>query len=198
MKNISVKQITKAIKILQQGGVIVFPTETTYGLAVDATNHKAANKIMKIKKRPLSSPFPLIVASFKMAEAYVEFSPLMRKLARQYWPGPLTIITKARKGTNLTKLACRSDGTIALRVSSHPLAKKLSQELLGPIISTSANLSGQPECYSIAAVHRQLDTQLLQPDYYLDEGALPRRKPSTIIKEVDGQIEIVRQGSIRL
>jgi len=188
--------IREAINVLKRGGVVVFPTETAYGLAADATNTKAVAKIYQIKGREAGKSLPLIASDQKMAERYVRLSPAMKKLAKIHWPGPLTIVSPPNKGKSGGGLARRvvRDGTIAIRVADHAIARALAKGLGEPITATSANLSGQPTCYSARAVHKQG----VVADFVIDIGALPRRKPSTIVAEKEGEIVVLRKGPIRL
>jgi L-threonylcarbamoyladenylate synthase len=200
--------IKAAVEILKAGGVVVFPTETAYGLAADATNERAVRRVFAIKGRELGKSFPMIAASVAMVEKYAILSPVLRKLVKKQWPGPLTVVASVRVDTNtstsVSVSASRSvganghsplrtgvvrGGTVAVRVSSHPIARELSRRLGRPIVSTSANLSGQPACYSIRAVKKQLGDK---PDFYLDTGRLPKRKPSKIVMEQDGEIVVLR------
>ncbi len=185
---INKKTIELAIKILKNGGSVIFPTETAYGLAVDATNKKAIQKVFKIKQRPIEKSLSWIVASVAMAKKYVKFSPPALKLAKKYWPGPLTIVLPSRRGR----------GTRALRISSNKIAHALSRYLGRPIVSTSANLSGLPACYSATAAARQFKKQKFQPDIILNAGRLPKRAPSNIIKIEGKKIITLRHGAIRL
>ncbi|MFH1142341.1 MAG: L-threonylcarbamoyladenylate synthase, partial [Candidatus Uhrbacteria bacterium] len=144
------KKINKAVDVLRSGGTVVFPTETSYGLAVDATNHQAVDRLMKIKGRG-SKTLSVIVSSLAMAKQYVRVEGLAWKLARQFWPGPLTIVLPilgkdARKGVNRNDILtdvfpkhCIKDNQIAIRVSAHPIARELSKQLGRPITATSAN-----------------------------------------------------------
>lgn len=186
--------IKKAVEILKAGGVVVFPTETAYGLAADATNEKAVRRVFAIKGRGKEKTFPMIAASTAMVEKYAILSPVLKKNVKNNWPGPLTVIIPTHSKNELSKGVVRGK-TIAIRVSSHPIARELSRRLGRPIVSTSANLSEQPACYSIRAAKKQLGDQ---PDFYLDVGALPKRKPSTIVTEKNGEIVVLRQGSIKI
>ena len=202
---ISEQQIQQALVVLRNGGTVVFPTETAYGIGADATNTRAVERVAAIKGRDAAKTMPLIVADLKMAERYLEFSDRLRALAMDFWPGPLTIVGKAKprgagsasggNGTDLSPSVMRENGTIALRVSSHPVAAALTKALGVPLVATSANRAGESSCFSVEAARQQLDSQHLQPDLYLDGGVLPRSKPSTIIKQVGREIEVVRQGS---
>jgi|SRR3989344_4039396 len=184
----SPSSIKEAIKMLRNGGIVVFPTETAYGLAADIANKKAYAKIFKIKNRSREKSLPWIAANLAMAKKYVKFSPLATKLAKKYWPGPLTLVLSEKK----------QKGTIAIRVSSNKIAHDLSDKLGRPIVSTSANLSGFSICYSARSVVRQFKNQKYQPDLVLDGGRLPKQKPSTIVKIQNEKINILRQGSIKL
>lgn len=195
MKPIS--EIQKAISILRAGGVVVFPTETAYGIAADATNSRAVEKVIEIKGRAREKALPLIVADRKMAEKYVSLSPIFDQLISNFWPGPLTVVSPIRKESILSSLVVQ-DNTVAVRVSSDPIAHELSARLGVPIVSTSANRAGEPACYDIDCVKKQFQTQQLQPDLYLYGGVLPKRLPSTIIKEENGQIVVLRQGEISI
>jgi len=190
-------EIRKAVEMLRNGGVVVFPTETAYGIAADATNSRAVEKVMAIKGRVAGKAPPLIVADLKMAEKHALLSPIFDQLISKLWPGPLTIVSPIRKESTLSPLVVQ-DNTIAVRVSSHPIAHALSQALGVPIVATSANLAGEPACYDIESIKKQFNFQLLQPDLYLDDGVLPMRQPSTIIAEKNGRIVVLRQGEIEI
>ncbi len=190
-------ELVEAISLLKNGGVVVVPTETAYGLAADATNPEAVERVQKIKGREAWKTPPLIVDSVEMAEQYLEITPKLRKLVETHWPGPLTIIGQAKE-SKLSKQVIREDGTIAVRVSSNDVVRQISTILSVPIVATSANMSGQGECYSVEDVREQFKDQQDQPDYYLDAGLLEQKPPSTIIKEQDGEVVVVRQGSVRI
>lgn len=190
-------ELAEAISILKNGGVVVVPTETAYGLAADATNAEAVEKVQKIKGREMWKTPPLIVDSIEMAEQYVEMTLQLRNLVETYWPGPLTVIGKAKE-SKLSKQVIREDGTIAVRVSSNETIRQISTRLGVPVVATSANVSGQSECYSMDAVRKQFEGQTHQPDFELDAGSLEQNPPSTIVREQDGEIVVVRQGSVRI
>lgn len=197
MRPISRAARVDAPRVLRSGGTVVFPTETAYGIAADATNAQAVRRVMQVKGRDAGKTAPLIVASRAMAARYAVLSPALRALAKQHWPGPLTIVAPARPDSGLASDIIRADGTIAVRVSSHPTARALSRALGGPILATSANRAGQPTCYSVQAIKRQFAGRKVLPDLFLDAGTLPKRLPSTIITEREGNIEVLRAGSIR-
>ncbi len=191
------KQIQEAISLLHAGKTVVIPTETVYGLAADATNTQAVERLLEMKGRENTKSPPLIAADIQMVEMHCEFSPAMRDLANQFWPGPLTLVLPVIEGSTLCPAAVR-DGTVAIRVSSHPTARVLSKELGSPIVATSANLAGEKMCYDTASVHTQFDSRLLQPDFYLDEGLIEYHEASTIVTEQEGKLVVLRQGDIEI
>ncbi len=198
MKSLSPQLVREAIAVLKKGGVVVFPTETSYGIAADATNTRAIKKVFAIKGRSSEFPPPLIVSSATAALQTVVLSSLLLGFAKRYWPGPLTVKATPQKGVKLSSWVKRPDGSVVIRVSSHVVSKALAKGLGRPIIATSANRHGMRSCYSVPAFRRQLKGQKFQPDMFLDIGAIPVRKASTIIGEEEGKIVIHRQGSIRI
>lgn len=181
--------------MLKEGGMVVFPTETAYGLGVDATNERAVERLMAVKGREGWKTPPLIAADRQMVERFVVLSPVLERLADQFWPGALTIVAPAKQG--LVRGVVR-EGTVAIRVSSHPVARALSRELGAPIVATSANVAGKPTCYDVESVKRQFTSHLLQPDYYLDVEPLEHHRPSTIVAEQDDHLIVLRQGEIEI
>jgi L-threonylcarbamoyladenylate synthase len=212
MRKVSKNELKQALSVLRNQGVLVFPTETSYGIGCDARSDRAMRCLQKIKERAKGKTPPLLVSSFAMAERYGVFTPMLRKLAKKYWPGALTIVVKARmspfsRGTDLAKLnrggyrlskeVIRDDGTIALRYTSHPIAQSLARRLGTPIVATSANKFGKPACYSIKEVENAF-AQGLVPDFILDSGKLKKKKPSTIVTDVNGEIIVLRKGELKL
>lgn len=189
--------LADAVEVLKRGGILVFPTETSYGLGADATNAHAVARLMMVKGREIWKTPPLIAANLEMVCAHVQLSDLLLEYAKRYWPGPLTIVASVRPESTLASSVIR-EGTVAIRVSSHAVAQKLSDKIDGPIVATSANIAGEPSCYSVLEAQSQWTTQLLQPDFYFDAGVLAHQLPSTIICEQNGKIKILRQGTLNL
>ncbi len=181
-----------AVEALGRGDVIVFPTETFYGLGADALNPAAVDKILFLKGRNPDNPIPLIVADQAMLEKVVrEFPPLAQRLADRFWPGPLTLVLPAKEGLSAPLL--NRDGGVGVRISSHPLARRLSRELGRPITATSANLSGQAPARTIAEALTYFSGRLT---VYLDGGVLAGKKGSTVVEVREGGIRIAREGEI--
>ncbi|MBU4421606.1 threonylcarbamoyl-AMP synthase [Candidatus Parcubacteria bacterium] len=202
--SINKKNIAEAVKILKDGGTVVYPTETSYGLGCDWENSRAIAKIAKIKQRPKEKKFAVICANKAMTARFFKFGKLEKQLATEYWPGPLGIVlsclTKGRIA--MPRKPCNPplcQVEVAVRVSSNDIARALSRGLKKPIISTSANISGKGDPYDIKTIIKSFENQKYQPDLILDAGRLPLRKSSTIIKITkNGKIEILREGEIRI
>jgi L-threonylcarbamoyladenylate synthase len=189
--NISQRDTKKGASILKKGGVIAFPTDTVYGLGADAFNSTAVQRIYGIKHRSKSQPFPLLIADAKQLTGLVEPIPeLARFLASQFWPGGITLVL-SKKDTVPAYLA--SGPTIAVRVPNHPACLALLEELAGPLIGTSANLSGQPPALTADEVRQQLGGRI---DLIIDGGKCPGGKESTIVDVSREPPAILRQGIV--
>lgn len=184
--------------------VFVYPTETSYGIGCDARDVTSVKKIFAIKGRAVQKSVPLIAASQKMVEKFINARdarhPEIKKAMRDFWPGALTLVlaTNAYARKILAPQTIAIDGTIAIRVPVSDTAREISQALGVPIVSTSANKSGRPACYSAAAVRRAFQKSTVQPDVLIDGGTLRRSKPSTIAEFKNGAWIIHRAGPVKL
>ncbi|MCX5821260.1 MAG: L-threonylcarbamoyladenylate synthase [Deltaproteobacteria bacterium] len=186
------EQLAQAVRVLCEGGVVAFPTETFYGLGADARNETAVEKIFRIKGRNFRNPLSVIVANDREVIPLVEEIPAAAQiLMKTFWPGPLTLIFRASSSV-LPRLTADT-GKIGIRVSSHPLARLLAGGLGGPLTATSANLSGGPECSSVDAVMRALGEL---PDSVIDGGETPGGAGSTILDVTVFPPRILRAGAI--
>lgn len=184
--------ICEAVEILQAGGVAAFPTETFYGLAVDATNGDAIERIFQIKGRSFSSPIALIAGSRNdISSLIMKTSPVAKKLMKAFWPGPLTLLFLASPKINPRLTA--GTGKIGIRISSHPIADSLANCLGCPITATSANLSGAAECTSANEVVSSLGGLL---DLVIDGGPIPGGMGSTFIDTTVDPPTCLRKGVI--
>lgn len=197
--------LKEAVAVLKKGGVVVFPTETSYGLGCDATNAKAVRRVFAIKGRPEGKGTPLIVDSLSRAEHWGVFSSTAKKLAKKFWPGPLTMVVPVGAGLRARSIArmVLQNRTVALRVSSHSIARALAKGLGRPLVATSANLSNQLACYSIRAFEKQIGHSLglirsIGPIAAVNVGVLPKRKPTTLVRVVGDCVEVLRRGKIKL
>jgi L-threonylcarbamoyladenylate synthase len=191
---LSIPQIVEA---LQQGKTIVYPTETCYGLGCDATNADAVSRIFEIKHRQQDKSVLVVASDPSIMMDYIDWTPALEKIAERYWPGPLTVVVRAKNGHELASGVKSEDGTIAFRITDHPLASLLSKELGKPIVSTSANLASHESPYDISAVRAMFDTSSPQPDIIIDAGKLADHAPSTVIRlQKDGKFHVLRQGEV--
>ncbi|KKP92256.1 MAG: Sua5/YciO/YrdC/YwlC family protein [Parcubacteria group bacterium GW2011_GWA2_36_10] len=185
--------LQKALEVLNRGGVIVYPTETSYGLGGDFFDQRVVNKIYKIKQRDQNKALPVLVPDFRTAATLARFSPLATDLARKYWPGPLTLVLPYRY---CDWHDCYQD-SLAMRISSFVWTKELVEFFGMPLISTSFNLSQQQSAYQAKEIKKYLDSLTIKPDLFINAGNLPKNLASTIIKmNIDNSWEILRQGEI--
>lgn len=184
--------ISRAAACIRGGGLVVFPTETVYGLGGDATDWKAAERIYAAKGRPADNPLIIHIASCKDAERYAFTSPLYYRLAEAFMPGPLTVILKAKD--TVPKTVTAGLDTVAIRCPAHPIANALIAESGVPIAAPSANLSGSP---SPTSAHHVLEDMDGRVDMILDGGESMIGLESTIVKpEEDGSLTLLRPGAI--
>ena len=181
--------MTEALEILKQGGIVAHATETCYGLACDLRNADAVQKLFNIKQREFDKPVSALFACWKDATAFVQTSEAVEELALSKLPGPYVFVLN-RKEDAPSNLHLTADGelypTIGVRVSSHPTAIHLVTAYGSPLSTTSANLAGEPPCYSAEEIRRQFDCSDLKPDLILDDGEIQRNSPSEIL-DLSGQ-----------
>jgi len=187
---LDIELIEKAVDLITKGGVIVYPTDTCYGIGCDATNPSAIKKIFKIKGREKNKPLPLIASSLEMIEKYVFMDERAIKLYRAF-PGISVALRK--KGSDIPDIVNKEK--VAFRIPSNEMSKKLCELSGKPLVSTSANLSGDPSPYSIEEVKLSLKKSLNQIDLFIDSGILNNNPPSTIVDLVEGKIG--RIGSVK-
>jgi L-threonylcarbamoyladenylate synthase len=186
------QRLREAAAFLRQGETVAFPTETFYALGVAAFQEKAIQKVFAIKGRTFDQPLPLIIDGDSMLEEIAARIPdAARTLIRLFWPGPLTLIVEASK--KIPPLLTASTGTVAVRESSHPLARLLVKIAGIPVTSTSANVSGDPSCASAEAVQAQIGDRI---DLIIDGGPTPGGLPSTIVDLTVFPPRIVREGAV--
>lgn len=194
------KNIQEAIDVLRSGGVIVYPTETSYGIGCDATNADAVARVFAVKHRPEGKGVTLLVPSNDpFGESFVMWRSELRVLAERWWPGALNIVLSIHDHASIAD-QCLTDRTVAIRRSSHPIAIALVDGLGAPLVSTSANISGEPELYSAQEIFDRFSLESIQPDLIFDAGELPRRAPSTLVTWDDarGEVAVLRQGEIKI
>jgi len=186
--------IARAADILRAGGLVVFPTETVYGLGADATNPLAVARIYEAKGRPQFNPLIAHVPGLAEAEQHAHLHDNARALAEAFWPGPFTLVARRRPESSVAELACAGLATIALRAPSHPMARELLAAFGGPIVAPSANRSGH---VSATTAQHAADDLGARVDLVLDGGACPIGLESTIVAVDDtGAATLLRPGAI--
>lgn len=184
---------SRAAAVLRAGGVILYPTDTLYGLGADAFSDEAVAKVYAIKGRDEKKPIHCVVADLGMAERFAEVDDAARKLAEKFLPGPLTLVVKKRASVHSG--IARGMETIGIRIPKNDLCLALANEF-GPYTTTSANVAGATNERSVAGILRQLGTNAAMIDLVIDAGELPERKPSTVV-DVSGNAPILlREGAI--
>jgi len=184
-------QVKEAVQILKNGGVIVFPTDTVYGLGADAFNSKAVERIYEIKKRPRHLPLPLLLSDVSQVTMIAKSVPEIGwSLASHFWPGGLTLVLP--KAASLPTYLAKGP-TVAVRVPNHPICLALSKRLGRPIIGTSANISGQPSSLTADKVKQQLGDKV---DLIIDGGKCSGGSESTIVDVTGGVPVVLRQGIV--
>jgi L-threonylcarbamoyladenylate synthase len=184
------KLLAAAAAVLRAGGVVAFPTDTVYGLAVDPRRADAVERLFALKGRDSTVAVPLVAGSLEQAMLAAVFSGRERRAADAFWPGPLSIVVPANSCIALEALGGR--GTVAIRVPAHDIARALADAFGFPITATSANRSGEPAAASADAVASMLP----DVDVLIDGGPAPGGAPSTIVSfDANGPI-LVRAGAV--
>ena len=183
--------IVRACVILRAGGVVAYPTDTFYGLAADPRNPHAVERLFAIKGRLPGQAIPLIAADAAQAAQAAEFDERALRLARAFWPGPLSLILPAR--TVVAREVRAEDGTVAVRVPASDIAQAIARAYGFCITATSANLSGEPPATSAAVVTTTLGGTV---DLVIDGGDTPGGTASTLVDVRDETPRLVRAGAI--
>ena len=185
------EDLKKCVEVLRKGGVVLYPTDTIWGIGCDATNDEAVARIYKIKKRVESKSMLVLVGQPGMLNGYVKQVPDIAWDLIDYAEKPLTIIYPSAK--NLPSALLPEDGSIGIRVTREPFSKRLCEMLGRPIVSTSANISGEPSPSNFSEISDEIKNQM---DYIVCYRQKDTQKaiPSSIMKlGVNGEIEILRR-----
>ncbi|MFL6280239.1 MAG: L-threonylcarbamoyladenylate synthase [Vicinamibacterales bacterium] len=184
------RAIAAAVEILHGGGVVAFPTDTLYGLAVDPRRRDAVERLFALKGREATAAVPLVASSLEQAVLAADFTEAEWRAAATFWPGPLSIVAAAN--ASLAREALGGQTTVAIRVPAHEIARALARAFGFPITATSANRSGQPPADSAEAVAIGLGGV----DALVDGGRAPGGAPSTIIAFDGTRPRLVREGAV--
>jgi L-threonylcarbamoyladenylate synthase len=187
----SAEAIRHAIGILRGGGIVAYPTDTLYGLAVDPRSEKAVRRLFDVKGREAGHAVPLIAADLAQAERAARFDDRARRAAAVFWPGPVAFVLPAQPAIRHEILG--PEGSVAVRVPAHEVARAVAEGLAFCITATSANFSGGPATASPIVVTNTLGARI---DYVLDDGDSPGGPPSTIVDLSGPEPRLVRAGAI--
>jgi L-threonylcarbamoyladenylate synthase len=183
--------IASAIAVLREGGVVAYPTDTLYGLAVDPRHDDAVRRLFDVKARDRGSAVALVAADVAQAQQAGTFGASELALARAFWPGPLTIVVPASPA--LSTWLSGGLGTIGVRVPAHAVARAMAAAFRWCLTATSANVSGEPAAMTADEVAAALGSRI---DVLVDAGPAPGGPPSTIVEFTEGRPVLRRTGAI--
>lgn len=191
-ENPNAEVINLAATVLRDGGVVVFPTETVYGIGASADSCFGAQEIFEIKVRPLEKPLPWLVENEDALDIYgVQVPEYAHKLAQAFWPGALTLVVKA--SDRVGKDFRAHDDTVALRSPDHEVVMELIQASGGPLIATSANTHGMPAPGDFSDVEPRI---IASADLVLNGGETLHQQPSTVVECLGDEPRVLREGAI--
>ena len=186
------RQIERAISILEQGGIVAFPTDTVYGLGARTDHQQAVERVYRVKKRPRNMALPLLLChTSQIGEVAYPVPQIAWLLADKFLPGALTLVLP--KARAVPDIITAGGNTIAVRVPAHPIPITLIRGLGAPIVGTSANLSGKPSALTAEEVCSQFGDKI---DLVIDGGQCPGSKESTIVDVTGGVPVVLREGAI--
>lgn len=188
----SESDIVRAAGVIREGGIVAFPTETYYGLAVDPFNESALKKLFRIKNRPEVKPVLVLVSGQdELSRVTTAIPAIAQRLMDRFWPGPLTLVLPARK--ELSSYITGGTNTVGVRLSSHPVAMSLLKACGIPVTATSANKSNQSPAVTANEAKRIFGNQV---DLVLDGGRTPGESSSTLVGFENSGIKCIREGRI--
>jgi L-threonylcarbamoyladenylate synthase len=185
------EEVNKALKVVQDGGIILYPTDTIWGIGCDATNTEAVKKIFALKQREESKSMIILLDIDNKLQSYVSEVPDIAYDLIEYAENPLTLVMPGAK--NISPALIAADGSVGIRVTSHPFCQQLIQRLRKPLVSTSANISGQPSPEYFSKISQDIIDGV---DYVvdIDQHSTEIRKPSTIMRlEPNGSFQFIRR-----
>lgn len=190
--NIDYTKLEDAANIIKSGGIVVFPTETVYGIGVNALNENAVKKLYDVKKRPINKPISLLVNSIEMIEQVTcGITKIEYELIKKFFPGPLTIILK--KKDIIPNIVTAHQDTVGIRMPANEIAIKLIEYAGVPIATPSANISGKPSGTDLKSIMKDFEGKV---NCFIDDGPSKIGVASTIVQVINGVPNILRQGAI--
>ncbi len=190
--------IREAVKVLEEGGTVVYPTDTIYGIGCNATDYKAVETIYRIKDRSLDKPLSVIARNIEWVKELATVPTKMEEILRQLWPGAITAILP--KKPVIPGIVTAEGPNVGLRIPDYELTDKLLGKFGYPIISTSANMAGEGDDITTtnsAVIIETFKPRMWQPDLMLDAGNLPPSSPSTIVDFSSIKPKVLRVGPVK-
>ncbi len=192
--SIDEKEISECARILVNGGVGIYPTETVYGIGANGLNSESVRKVFEVKHRPLNKPINLLVSDIAMIEAVAkEITEVEYKIIKNFFPGPITLILKKKEC--VPDIVTSNGDTVGVRMPEEQITLKLIKEAGVPLATPSANITGKKSGTNFDEIIADFDGKV---DFFIDNGPSRIGKPSTIVKVENEQVKILRQGSITL
>ena len=188
LPNTHLPTVQEISALLSAGGIIVFPTETFYGLGCDPWNLSAVERIFALKGRPDGKPLPLVIPRGDPAKFGIHLTPIAQDYAVRHWPAPLTLVVPA---TGFPAAVTAGTDTVAVRRSPHPFLADLMAVWAKPLIATSANRSGEPALVDLAGVRKAFPAGV---DVFVDGGRLPGKLGSTVLDCTGEKAVVLRAG----
>ena len=185
------RDIEAAVKLLKAGGVVVFPTDTLYGLGADVFSLSALERVFAIKGRPTGLALPVLVSSHEQVKLVARFTDVGDRLAKRFWPGPLTLVLPKLGG--LPGLVTGGRDTVAVRMPDHNAPLALAKNFGTPITGTSANLSGGPDLLTSESLQTRLGGRV---DYIMRAGPAPKGTASTVVDVTGDTPRLIREGAL--
>lgn len=185
--------LKKLVKIIDNGGVVAFPTETVYALAADAANYEAVARIYSLKRRFNEKPLPILVGDVMQAQRIAEFDERAKKLALHFFPGPITLVLKVKPKHNLASNINKDLDSIGIRMPSNSIALRILKAVGRPLVGTSANISNQISAIRAEEVVASFGNQI---EMIIDGGPAEIGTSSTIVDLTAKEAKILREGII--
>lgn len=193
-EKINEQELNKTVDILQNGGIVIFPTETVYGIGANAYNEESVKRIYEVKNRPDEKPLSILVSGIGEIEKYAIIeNDIERKIINHFMPGPLTIILKKKNG--IFDYVSSGKNTIGIRIPDNKIILEILKKVNIPIVAPSANISGLPSGIDLEDILKDFEGKV---DVCINGGKAKLGESSTIVKVEDGKPVIIRQGKITL
>ena len=186
------KKLQIPSQIIKNGGIVVFPTETVYGIGANGLNEGAVQRLYQVKRRPLNKPTTLLVSDFDMIERVAkDISDIEYKIMKEFFPGPLTIILNKKE--IVPSILTSNTNTVGIRMPANQIALELIRRVGNPIATSSANIGGEKSGTDIESIKKVFKNNV---DFYIDGGQSEIGIGSTVVQIIDGVPRIYREGSI--